>query len=140
MKKVITFLFIILSSIAMAQNNTVAKQKFIKVKLNSCIEGEGYHLLLKEVLTDSRCPTGVDCIWAGQVSAIVAVYKDSKFIEEKTMVLTKTIDAENLKWINSYLNQSQRVINSLTISPYPNVKKVIKPEDYYLEIGYMQYN
>ena len=138
MKKIVTIVLILASSFAFAQKT--ATQNYSKVKQNSCIKGEGYKLLLKEVLTDSRCPEGVTCVWAGEVSAIVAVYKDSKFIEEKTMVFTKTVDAENIKWINSYLNDSKRVTNSLTIGPYPNVKKVIKPQDYYLQIGYMQYN
>ena len=140
MKKVFTVLLIVISSVAFAQKQQIAKQNYSKIKQNSCIKGEGYKLLLKEVLTDSRCPEGVTCVWAGEVSVIVSVYKDSKFIEEKTMVFTKTVDAENIKWINSYLNDSKRVTNSLTIGPYPNVNKVIKPQDYYLQIGYMQYN
>ena len=138
MKKIVTIVLIVASSFAFAQKT--ATQNYSKVKQNSCTNGIGFQLVLKEVLTDSRCPEGVTCVWAGEVSAIVAVYKDSKFIEEKTMVFTKTVDAENIKWINSYLNDSKRVTNSLTIGPYPNVKKVIKPQDYYLQIGYMQYN
>ena len=140
MKKVLTVLLIVISSVTFAQKQQIAKQNYSKIKQNSCIKGEGYKLLLKEVVTDSRCPEGVTCVWAGEVSVIVSVYKDSKFIEEKTMVFTKTVDAENIKWINSYLNDSKRVTNSLTIGPYPNVNKVIKPQDYYLQIGYMQYN
>lgn len=140
MKKVLTFLFIVFSSIAIAQNNTVAKQKFNKVKQNSCIKGEGYKLLLKEVLTDSRCPEGVTCVWAGEVTIIVSVYKDSEFIEDKKLVFSYNTDEGNLKWIATYLNEGDKVINSLTIGPYPNVGKVIKPEDYYLKIGYTQYN
>ncbi|MEM8521138.1 hypothetical protein [Flavobacterium sp. PL12] len=140
MKKVLTFLFIVFSSIAIAQNNTVVKQKFSKVKQNSCIKGEGYKLLLKEVLTDSRCPKGVTCVWAGEVTIMVSVYKDSEFIEDKKLVFTTNTYEGNLKWIAAYLNQSDRVINSLIIGPYPNVATVIKPEDYYLKIGYTQYN
>ena len=140
MKKVVTFLFIVFSSIAIAQNDTVAKQKFSKVKQNSCIKGEGYKLLLKEVLTDSRCPKGVTCIWAGEVSVIVSVYKDSEFIEDKKLIFSTNNDTANLNWIIPYLDETQSRINSLTIAPHPNVGKVIKPKDYYLEIGCLQYN
>ncbi len=140
MKKVVTFLFIVFSSIAIAQNNTVVEQQFIKVRQNSCIAAEGYKLLFKEVLTDSRCPEGVACIWAGEVTVIVSVYKDSEFIEDKKLVFITNNNAENLKWITPYLNNDQKRINSLSIEPYPNVKKTIKPKDYYLKIGYSKYN
>lgn len=92
------------------------------------------------MLTDSRCPEGVACIWAGEVTVIVSVYKDSEFIEDKKLVFITNNNAENLKWITLYLNNDQKRINSLSIEPYPNVKKTIKPKDYYLKIGYSKYN
>ena len=138
MKKVFTVLLILLSSFAFAQKTTT--QHYSKVKQTRCSKGKGYHLVLKEVLTDSRCPTGVTCIWAGEVSAVVSVYKDSEFIEDKKLVFSTNNDTVNLKWITPYLDESQRAINSLTIDPHPHVGKVIKPKDYYLKIGYMKYN
>lgn len=138
MKKVFSVLLILLSSFAFAQKITT--QYYSKVKQNSCFKGKGYKLVLKEVLADSRCPQGVTCIWAGEVSAVVSVYKDSEFIEDKKLVFSTNNDTVNLKWITPYLDESQRAINSLTIEPHPHVGKVIKPKDYYLKIGYMKYN
>jgi hypothetical protein len=31
----------------------------------------GLHLVLKEVTSDSRCPQGLNCIWAGEAQVIV---------------------------------------------------------------------
>ena len=140
MKKVLTVLLIVISSVAFAQKQKIAKQNYIKVKQNRCIKGAGYKLLLKEVLTDSRCPEGVTCVWAGEVSVIVSVYKDSVFVEDKELVFSTNNYTANLNWITPYLDESRSRVNSLTIAPYPKVGKVIKPKDYYLEIGYMQYN
>ena len=76
MKKVFIVLLTVISSFAFAQKK--ATQEYSKVKQNSCINGKGYQLVLKEVLADSRCPEGVTCVWAGEVSAVISVYKDSE--------------------------------------------------------------
>ena len=140
MRKVFTVLLIVVSSFAIAQNQTVAKQKYSKVKHNSCTKGKGFHLVLKEVTSDSRCPEGVICIWAGEVSAIISVYKDSKWVEDKALFFSVQNNSKNFQWIAQYLDKSQKIINSLTIAPHPNVGKVIKPKDYYLKIGYIKFN
>ena len=138
MKKVFTVLLILLSSFAFAQKITT--QYYSKVKQNSCINGKGYQLVLKEVLADSRCPEGVTCVWAGEVSVVISVYKDSEWVENKTLVFSGKNDNINMQWIVQYLNENQKTINSMTIVPHPKAGKVIKPKDYFLQIGYLKYN
>ena len=138
MKKVLTVLLIVISSVTFAQKK--ATQEYSNVKQNSCIKRKGYHLVLKEVLADSRCPEGVICVWAGEVSVVISVYKDSEWVEDKTLVFSGKNDNINMQWIVQYLNENQKTINSMTIEPHPKAGKVIKPKDYYLQIGYMQYN
>ena len=50
-----------------------------------CPNQKGFQLVLKAIPNDSRCPEGATCIWAGEVSAVVMVYKDSKLVDEKTL-------------------------------------------------------
>ena len=138
MKKVFIVLLTVISSFAFAQKK--ATQEYSKVKQNSCINGKGYQLVLKEVLADSRCPEGVTCVWAGEVSAVVSVYKDSEWVENKTLVFSGKNDNINMQWIVQYLNENQKTINSISIAPHPKAGKVIKPKDYYLQIGYLKYN
>jgi hypothetical protein len=45
---------------------------------------KGFTLVLKEVVSDSRCPEGLNCIWAGEVTVVLSVYKDSKLVEDIT--------------------------------------------------------
>ena len=138
MKKVLTVLLIVISSVTFAQKK--ATQEYSKVKQNSCIKGKGYQLVLKEVLADSRCPEGVTCVWAGEVSVVISVYKDSEWVENKTLVFSGKNDNINIQWIVQYLNENQKTINSMTIAPHPKAGKVIKPKDYFLQIGYLKYN
>ena len=43
-----------------------------------CIEGEELQIKFLEVTGDSRCPEGVTCIWAGEVSCTVEIeYQES---------------------------------------------------------------
>jgi hypothetical protein len=42
----------------------------------------GYTLVLKEVTSDSRCPQGLNCIWAGEAQVIVSVYNNKKLVED----------------------------------------------------------
>ena len=138
MKKVFIVLLTVISSFAFAQKK--ATQEYSKVKQSSCINGKGYQLVLKEVLADSRCPEGVTCVWAGEVSAVISVYKDSEWVEDKTLVFSGKNDNINMQWIVQYLNENQKTINSISIAPHPKAGKVIKPKDYYLQIGYLKYN
>ena len=138
MKKVFVVLLTVVSSFAFAQKK--ATQEYIKVKQNSCIKGEGYKLVLKEVFADSRCPDGVTCVWAGEVSVVISVYKDSEWVENKTLVFSGKNDNINMQWIVQYLNENQKTISSMTIAPHPKAGKVIKPKDYYSQIGYLKYN
>jgi hypothetical protein len=56
-------------------------QTEIKITTKKCIPKKGYYLQLKNVWDDSRCPEGVNCVWAGEVSVSIKVYNEKKFIE-----------------------------------------------------------
>jgi hypothetical protein len=36
---------------------------------------KGFTLVLKEVVSDSRCPEGLNCIWAGEVTVLIRYTK-----------------------------------------------------------------
>ena len=48
-------------------NSTGQRSITVSVGINESISGLGVTLTPKEVLEDSRCPLGVECIWAGTV-------------------------------------------------------------------------
>ena len=73
MKKLLTLALLFFSFSFYAQNE-------IKVTSKKCLPKKGYHVRLKSCFDDSRCPEGVNCIWAGEVSIVVEVYKDLSLI------------------------------------------------------------
>jgi hypothetical protein len=124
MKKTL-YLFLLLFSISFyAQNET-------KVTTKKCVPRKGFHLRLKAVINDSRCPEGVTCIWAGEVSATIEVYKDKKLVEEKDIIFNATNRVENIKWFENYLSKK---IKGIGVMPYPKDGVTIEPKKQYIRI------
>lgn len=124
MKKSVLLLFLVFSFSLFAQSES-------KITTKKCIPKKGYHLRLKSVFDDSRCPEGVTCIWAGEVSVTVEVYKDKKFLEEKTLTFNSKNKAENFKWFALYFPKK---IKSIGVAPYPIEGQIVKPKKQYISI------
>jgi hypothetical protein len=127
-----------ISSVALAQSPESQKVKYTTIKQKVCTNQKGFQLVLKAIVADSRCLEGVTCIWAGEVSAVVSVYKDSKLIEDTTLVFSMKNEEDNKKWFSKYLPEKQKKIKNICVVPYPKEGSKINPEDYYLKIGYLK--
>ena len=103
--------------------------------------GDAMHLenrtiKFKKIISDSRCPRGVTCIWAGEVKVLVEFYENGKLkgekivtgsnvmmneneiVSSKDISLSEFFDVENLK------------ISSVAVYPYPEAKHKISAEEY----------
>lgn len=119
------------SLLALIFSFTVFAQGEIKITTKKCIPKKGYHLKLAKVIDDSRCPEGTTCIWAGEVSALIKVYKDKEFIEEKTLKFNSKATAENAKWFSNYYSKN---IKSIEVLPYPKKGVTVKAKKQYIRI------
>ena len=138
MKKSLLLFLILFNTLTFAQNTPKENIKYVKISQKMCLKKSGYQIVLKEVVSDSRCPVGVTCVWAGEASAIVSVYKDSKLVEDNTMVFSMKNIEENKKWFSKYLPEKQRKIKSISVFPYPKQGVVVDKKDYYVKIGYIK--
>lgn len=98
-------------------------QTEIKITSKNCIPKKGYYLKLVTIFDDSRCPEGVTCIWAGEVSGILEVYKDKKLIEEKTLTFSSKTFEANKKWFENYYSKN---VQSIAVLPAPKNGVAIK--------------
>lgn len=88
------------------------------------ITGEPLKLQFRKVINDSRCPTGVTCVWEGEVSCLVDItYMNST----NGIVLTQRGSSLSNTNFEDY-NIEFRV------QPYPEASKTISPKDYRLEL------
>jgi hypothetical protein len=136
MKNIVFAVILLFSFSLFAQDNEDIS--YLKVKQNSCIKKKGNSLILKETLSDSRCPVGVNCIWAGEIKVLVAVYQDKKFIKEETLIISGSNAKENLAWFAQYLPADKKNLKSINVFPYPKEGMKIKRKDYYIRIGYIK--
>ena len=135
MKKNILFIVLSFGLGSFAQNK---ENSFFKITQKECLKKSGFTLVLKSVITDSRCPEAVTCIWMGEAQIVVSVYKDKKFIEDKTIVLSAKKEQENQQWFTTYLPLKYKKVQIINLEPYPKKDKPIVPKDYYLKIGYLK--
>lgn len=89
--------------------------------------------VLKSIVNDSRCPEGVNCVWAGEIEAIVSVYKNNVLVEESNLVFSSKKNQTNIDWFMKYTSKK---IESIRVLPYPKEGIKINPKDYYIKIDY----
>lgn len=124
MKKNLTLLTLLFSIFVFAQ-------KTMQITTKKHIPAKGFHLSLKNIFDDSRCPEGVTCIWAGEVSATIEVFMNKKFIEEKSITFNTANGIENIKWFEKYI---PRKIKGFRVMPYPKQGKNINLKKQYISI------
>ncbi len=91
---------------------------------------ENKSIRFKKVISDSRCPKDVTCIWAGEAKVLVAISENGKEIEEKIITLR---DAKNFtfSFADSEILYS---LNALDLYPYPISTHKIEDSEYCLKL------
>ena len=88
------------------------------------IQPQGIMIQLVNV-TDSRCPSDVTCIWAGQVSVDLALQ-----MNENNNLLTLVSSAGN----SSAKSFSNYVVHLVKVDPYPTSTKHLQLSDYVITL------
>ena len=110
---------------------TFFAQSEIKITSKKCNPKAGYGFQLTKVFDDSRCPEGVTCIWAGEVSVVLKVYKNKKYFELKTLTFNAKNKEENFNWFEKYFSIK---IKSIVVAPYPKEGQILKVKNQYIAI------
>jgi len=88
------------------------------------ITSEGMQIEFVDVTSDSRCPEGVTCIWAGEVTAKVSIRKGNL---QDELVLTESGLSNGEAEV---IYQGYRLIYH--VEPYPEYEKTIAKNQYQL--------
>lgn len=128
MKKTIGFLAIILvMSCASKKEDVTTDMKINKLS-------EEYSFQVKEIISDSRCPKDVTCVWAGEVELILAIYKEGVFYKEEPMIVNFKKFAVNKLLLEKYT--STKKIKSIEVLPEKQQSVEISLKDYSLRIEF----
>ena len=87
------------------------------------IRGENLSLRFTEVPEDSRCPTAVDCVWAGQARVAVDVQPQGS-APTTTQFTVNTSQETPTATVGDYTIELQ------SLDPYPETTEPIPFEDY----------
>lgn len=132
MKNIISLLIIVFSLVSCAQK--IETPKGSKVITQKVVKQKGIQLVLKKVTNDSRCPEGVNCIWAGECEILVSVYKNNKFVKDEKILLSPKLYKENIAWFSKYYPNKK--ITEINVLPYPKNEVVTNSKDYFLKIEF----
>lgn len=109
------------ASLAAAASATLGQPFELRVGRSATVAGEGLTVSFEGVPSDSRCPTGVQCIWAGNAVVQVVLSKDGKAFgaELNTGLEPTSVD---------YLNYNVALVS---LDPYPTAKGGAIPQSQY---------
>lgn len=105
----------------------------IDQKLDSKSDKE---IVLVKVSNDSRCPEGVQCVWAGEVVIAVAAYDHKKLTEQVEFTLNKNTIEEVKVWFEKHLPSPKGSLKAIQVLPYPKEGVEQLPEAYYIKLMY----
>tara|TARA_R100000935_G_C2834599_1_gene167323 strand:+ start:356 stop:769 length:414 start_codon:yes stop_codon:yes gene_type:complete len=130
MKNFLVGLFFLIMSSSYAQENDSIVQFYAEINAGDLFSFENKSIQFKKVISDSRCPKDVTCIWAGEAKVMIAILENGKIIEEKLV----TLNGQN-KIDLSFLDLKDVFsLKALDLIPYPVSTRKIKDSEYSLKI------
>lgn len=95
--------------------------------------GNNYEMKITKIISDSRCPEGVNCVWAGEVQLVLAIYKNNVLEKEETVTINYKKLEYNKRFFTSYIT-SEKKIKDLIVLPAKKQEQTIDLKDYILKI------
>ena len=107
--------------LAATQSVALGQSFALKVGQSVVLAGEGLELAFESVVSDSRCPRGVQCIRAGDATIRLAAEKAPNARAPIQLGTTaSTADA----------TYGQYSIRLLSLNPYPDASRRTQPDEY----------
>ena len=106
---------------AAAANATLDQPFELRVGQTATVAGQGLTVSFEAVPSDSRCPTGVQCVWAGNAVVQVVLAKDGK---AAGFELNTNLEPKSANYLNY-------TIELVSLAPYPTAKNPSIPQSQY---------
>lgn len=125
--------FVCISAFAKAQNTPTPRVEApaigLKLLYGDMADFGDIQIKFKDVVSDSRCPKDVQCVWAGEAKVMVEVYKNGTLDTEREL---KFAGAQSILDI---IDTELLGVRALRLQPYP-VSSVSKDKHaYYLVLS-----
>lgn len=131
MKKSILIFLLLVSAFSFSQENSVESPLIaIKIPLGETIQIENHTITFKEVLEDSRCPIGVNCVWAGRAKISVEISNEKNEVIEKNLIFGEARQGESNDMV--LFNENGNQVIGLKLNPHPNSNESAEDRSYVL--------
>ena len=98
----------------------------LAVGQSASVDGEDLAIKFIDVIADSRCPSGVQCIWQGEVACLVEITYSGTG-QEKVLTYPGLTQEPSKAQFGSYQF-------TFSVEPYPEAGKEIKKSEYRLNL------
>jgi hypothetical protein len=96
----------------------------LKINQTGFIKSENIKILILNVTEDSRCPSDVECIWAGQVTILLNILKNFQSLGEFNLTIPGESDEIAIIEFDGYS------LKMIKVDPYPISTQEIELSDY----------
>jgi hypothetical protein len=126
----INLVFLLVAILASCAQDPIISRKVslneqftIKAGHQVVIKGEKLSVQFSSVQNESRCPTGVQCVWEGNAAISIQVSKKRKKSVQAILNTNTTIQPNEVAY-------KKYRIKLLVLNPYPRIDEKIEPRDY----------
>lgn len=129
MKKII----LILVSLAFIACKSVKENpNEITITSKKEVNANDYLIVINKIISDSRCPEGVNCIWAGELVMELSAWQNKEIKETVKLTFSPNSKEENMAWFEKYIPQNKK-LKSYKISP-TKTEKQLEIKDYKIQL------
>lgn len=107
-----------------------------EILINSTLKvnvGNDYEMKITKIISDSRCPEGVTCVWAGEVQLELEIYKNQKIEKSETISINYKMLELNKQFFTKYISTNKK-IKEILVLPTKKEGHNIELKDYVLKV------
>ncbi|MDX1462761.1 MAG: hypothetical protein R3359_06860 [Marinirhabdus sp.] len=98
-------------------SETAIENGTFSIQLGDQITSGNLILHFKEVLEDSRCPTGTTCIWQGRAKLLVEVSEAGQETRQSEIIFGELHSGEQKNHV--FFQNDRQTVTAIAIRPYP---------------------
>lgn len=95
--------------------------------------GNDYEMKISKMISDSRCPEGVNCVWAGEVQLELEIYKNQKIEKSETLSINYKKLELNKQFFTKYISTDKK-IKDILVQPTKKEGQNIELKEYVLKV------
>lgn len=130
MKKLVYIIAVVISLVAC--KSVKQNPNLIEITSKGEIIANDYSITIDKIVSDSRCPEGTNCVWAGVITMELSVRK-GKQVKEFVLMTFSFQDLENnMAWFSKYIPANKKLLKCKVLPA--KTDKAIELKEYRIEL------